>query len=427
MKGWIVMHLYDYQINALNRIKNGSVICGDVGSGKSIVGLAYYLKNNGCIISNGKDNTMQDKIVQDRWCVSQNLYIITTAKKRDSHEWDKECARFLLSCDPEANIGNQKIIIDSWNNIKKYETVQNGFFIFDEQRLVGSGVWVKAFLNIAKHNEWILLTATPGDKWSDYIPIFIANGFYRNRAEFERLHIVYDRYSKFPKINKYAGVNKLINIKNNILVPMPCKKPAEANVEIKTHRYNKERYKEIISKRWDYEKEEPIATIGRCLYLARKVCNTDVEKMMRFGTILNHHPKIIVFYNFDYELEDLRDYLTNLNYPFAEWNGHKHQEIPEGDQWVYLVQYSSGCEGWNCVQTDTMIFYSLNYSYKIMYQAAGRIHRINTPYKYLNYYILKSDSPADNIIIEALKNKEEFNDSRFADRLGINENFVNQS
>ena len=168
--------LRDYQLDAVNRMKNGCILCGGVGSGKSRTALAYYFFQEGGELLN---NVCGDNYIpmEDP---PKDLYIITTARKRDTKEWEGELSPFLLSTHREVSLYSNKVIVDSWNNIGKYIAVTNAFFIFDEQRVVGSGAWVKAFLKIAKSNEWILLSATPGDTWEDYIPVFIANGFYKS-------------------------------------------------------------------------------------------------------------------------------------------------------------------------------------------------------------------------------------------------------
>lgn len=399
-----MFNLYDHQKEALSKIKDGSILCGGTGSGKSLTGLTYYFTQNGGKIDNGEIRKMTN---------IQDLYIITTPKKRDDNEWARDCSLLGIEITDTPIIGNPKVIVDSWNNIKKYQDIKNAFFLFDEQRVKGTGTWAKTFIFIAKNNNWLLLSATPGDRWLDYVPVFIANGYYRNRQEFENAHILYDRFSKFPKINKYINVARLNNIKKEVLVTMPFEQPIKTEIKMVEHQYNKMRYDNVVKNRWDYERDCPIDQIGRCIQLARKVCNTDQSKIRRFATIIRHHKKVIAFYNFNYELDELRAFLDNRGYEYAEWNGTKHENIPTGDEWVYLVQYNSGSEAWNCITTDTMVFYSLNYSYSMMHQSSGRIKRLNTPYKTLYYYILHTSSSIDKAIIRALKCKETFNEKNW--------------
>lgn len=388
--------LRDYQLDAIKKMKNGCILCGDVGSGKSLTSLAYYYIRNGGVIETDKYEPMDDP--------PKDLYIITTARKRDTCEWEGELSPFLLSTNNYVNLYSNKVVIDSWNNIKKYSTVTDSFFIFDEQRVVGDGVWVKAFLKIAKNNEWILLSATPGDDWPDYIPVFIANGFYKNRSEFTKEHIVYSRFSKFPKIDRFLNVNRLIRLRDRILINMDFKRETISHHEDIYVSYDISKYKEVTKNRWDPYKNEPIQNASGLCYIWRKIVNMDESRQIALLELIEKHPKVIIFYNFDYELELLKDILAD--YEVAEWNGHKHQPVPTSDKWVYLVQYNAGAEGWNCITTDTIIFFSQNYSYKIMAQAAGRINRMNTPFKDLYYYHLKSRAGIDNAISRALKEKK---------------------
>ena len=402
--------LYDYQIDAVKRMKNGCILNGGVGSGKSRTALAYYyLRNGGDPASLCGDNyiPMDDP--------PKDLYIITTARKRDTLEWDGDMGPFLLSTHTDANLYCNKVVVDSWNNITKYKEVTGAFFIFDEDRVTGSGVWVKSFLKIAKSNEWIILSATPGDTWQDYIPVFLANGFYKNKSEFIREHIVYSRFSKFPKVDRYLNTGRLIRLRNNILIDMDFHRDTIPHHEDVYVSYDISAYKDICRNRWNPWEDKPIENASEFCYSLRKIVNTDEARQVALLQIIEEHPKAIIFYNFDYELDILKKLYYGEDFEIAEWNGHKHQEVPKGEKWVYLVQYTAGNEGWNCVRTDTIIFYSQNYSYKVMTQAAGRIDRLNTPYKDLYYYHIKSRSGIDLAISKALKNKKKFNERKFYD------------
>ncbi len=402
--------LYDYQLDAVNRMKNGCVLCGGVGSGKSRTALAYFYRLHGGVIGSAHYIKMREPI--------QDLYIITTARKRDTFEWDGELGTFFLSTRKDTNLYGNAVTVDSWNNIRKYKDIAGAFFLFDEQRVVGHGAWVKSFLKIAKNNQWVLLSATPGDTWQDYIPVFIANGFFKNRAAFNRDHAVFSKFTNFPKVEKYIGTGRLIRLRNDILVNMDFERETTAHHERIDVEYNVERYKELGKTRWNPYTNQPVQNAAELCYLWRRIVNEDFSRQMALRTILEEHPKAIIFYNFDYELELLKVVtLGSERYQpgeVAEWNGHRHEPIPKTEKWAYLVQYTAGCEGWNCTQTDTIIFYSQNYSYKVMTQAAGRIDRLNTPFTDLWYYHLKSKSGIDLAIGKALKEKRNFNERGFA-------------
>lgn len=384
MKKQLSCDLYPHQQAAVEQMKNGCVLVGSVGTGKSRTSLAYY-------------------ILKEQ---KQPLYVITTARKRDTRDWEKEAEPFSLSP-----------IVDSWNNIAKYIDVEQAFFIFDEQRVVGYGAWVKAFLKITKNNRWILLTATPGDRWIDYVPVFIANGFYRNKTDFMNQHVIYSRFSKYPKIDRYINPGKLSRLRNDIVVKMEYKKKTVPHDETVWIPFNRDLMKFVCVNRWDIFKNKPIRDAGGLCYVLRRIANEDEQRIEAVEELLGFHRSAIIFYNFDYELELLRSMAARRAISCAEWNGHRHDPLPDSDQgWVYLVHYTAGAEGWNCTTTDTVIFYSQNYSYKIMAQAAGRIDRLNTPYTDLYYYHLVSKSGIDLAIRKAIKEKRNFNESLFKEK-----------
>jgi hypothetical protein len=403
------IQLYDYQKKAIWQMKNGCILCGGVGSGKSITALSYYYLQQG-----GEETFLDGGDYIPMGDPPKDLYIITTARKRDTCEWEGELSHFLLSPNPDVNLYMNRVVIDSWNNIAKLSEIQGAFFIFDEQRVVGSGSWVKAFLKIAKANQWILLSATPGDTWQDYIPVFLANGFYKNKTEFLREHVVYSRFCKFPKVDRYLNTGRLIRLRNSILINMDFKRKTISHHEDIYVPYCIEKYKDICRTRWNPWENKPIENAAEFCYALRKTVNSDESRQTAVLEILEKHPRCIIFYNFDYELQLLKDLGYGEAVEIAEWNGHKHQPIPDSKSWVYLVQYNAGAEGWNCIKTDTILFYSQNYSYKVMVQSGGRIDRLNTPYTDLYFYHLKSRSGIDLAISKALKNKKKFNESGFA-------------
>jgi len=384
----MVVDLYPHQLEALDKLRNGKILWGGVGSGKSLTAAAYYMKCE----------------------APKDVYVITTAKKRDALDWESEFVKFGVYKSKDATVAGV-LRVDSWNNISKYKSIRNAFFIFDEQRIVGSGEWSKAFIFISRHNNWILLSATPGDTWMDYVPVFIANGFYKNRTEFKREHVVYNQYAKFPKIDRYVSTAKLIKYRNELLVHMPYQSHTVRHSKTIKVTYNKTLYDRVMKDRWNVYKDKPVKSVPELFYTMRKVVNSDISRLEEIRKLTNKHPRLIVFYNFDYELELLRSLGEEIT--IAEWNGHKHEEIPNAERWLYLVHYVAGAEGWNCITTDAMVFYSLTYSYKNWHQAHGRTDRLNTPFKDLYYYVLLSDSIVDKAVKASLNGKKSFNESQF--------------
>jgi superfamily II DNA or RNA helicase len=385
----MAVDLYPHQRTAISKLANGKILCGGVGTGKSLTAAAYYMERE----------------------APKDVYVITTAKKRDSLDWDREFVKFGVGTRRDATVAGM-LTVDSWNNIGKYEDVKDAFFIFDEQRLVGAGAWSSKFIKIAKHNHWILLSATPGDTWMDYIPVFIANGFYKNRSEFKREHVVYNTFSKFPKVDRYIQTGKLVRYRNSILVDMPyVRHTVRRSVNVPVT-YDVGLFEQVLKGRWNPFEERPVKDVAELFILLRKVAYGDPSRLAAVRDLIRKHPRLIVFYNFDYELMSLRSLADEVT--VAEWNGHKHEEIPDTERWVYLVQYVAGAEGWNCITTDAMVFHSMTYSYKNWHQAHGRIDRLNTPFTELFYYTLKSEAVIDTVVARSLKTKKSFNESSFA-------------
>lgn len=389
---------------------NGCILAGDVGSGKTHAALFYYYTT----VCGGVPKMRGVDFKPMR--TPRDVYVITTAKKRDDLDWQDTAAQFGIS--RESNQDGVQIHVDSWNNISQYEDVTDAFFIFDENRVVGSGAWVKTFLKLAAANQWIVLSATPGDTWIDYIPVFIANGWYRNRTHFYEEHVEMDPYvKKFPKIKRYHGERKLDRIRASILVEMPFARHTSRHIERVFVDYNEEQWRKVTKERWHVYEDRPLRDVAELQAVMRKVVNTDISRLGEMMKVLEKHPKLIIFYNFNYELEMIRTMATSLNYPIGEWNGQKHQQIPETDKWIYAVQYLAGAEGWNCIETNAIAYWSLNHSWRQFEQSQGRTDRMNTPFNDLYYYVLRSNAKIDDDIWKTLLRKEQFNERAYAQRM----------
>lgn len=390
-----MVELMPHQQKALHQLDSGKILWGGVGSGKSLTALAWYVQTQS----------------------PKDIYVITTPKKRDSLDWVGEAARLCIGTTSETSY-HGVLTVDSWNNVGKYVETHDAVFIFDEQRVVGYGAWVKAFIKIAKKNSWLLLSATPGDTWMDYVPVFIANGFYRNKTEFVEDHVIYAPFNKYPKIRGYIGERKLETLRNEILVEMPYLKHTERIINYMECGYDKETFSRVWDKRWNVYQERPIFDVAELFRVSRRVLGTDPSRLDLVRRLIDVHPKLIIFYNFNYELEVLRTLSDEIE--VGEWNGHRKDPVPQGERWLYLVQYVAGAEGWNCTSTDAMILWSLTYSWKNFEQALGRIDRLDTPFKKLYYYILVSNSTPDRAVRRSLSMKQDFNERKFVRELEKN-------
>ena len=397
------------QIQAVRQLQNGSILAGGVGSGKTLTSLAWYLTSVCNAASFKEGGSLAKKKVKG----SPMLYVITTAKKRDSLEWEEEAARLGLSTDPACSFTGSSIVVDSWNNIGKYSDREHAVFFFDEQRASGSGRWVKEFLKITRKNTWLLLSATPGDVWMDYLPVFMAHGFFRTRTEFMEDHVIFDRFAKYPKVKRYIGEAKLQRLRRSILVEMPVERHTTRERETVYCDYDRDLYKWVVKNRMDPWTEEPLRDAGGVCRILRKVVSDNDWRSAEAKRILSSHERVIVFYNYNYELDRILAVAESLGLPTAQWNGHRHDAIPAESRWVYICQYTSAAEGWNCTSTDTVLFWSLNYSWRVTEQCEGRIDRMNTPYSRLKYYFLESHSSIDEAVRRSLSSKKVFNERAF--------------
>ena len=392
------IQLTDYQVEAVEKMHNGCILRGGTGAGKTLTSLVHVFEK---IL--GGVSPLYPTHTYRKATIDIPVYVITTPKKRDSCDWTSEAALVPMPL----------TAVDSWNNIQKYEHIKNAIFIFDESKVIGYGAWTQAFLKITKNNAWVLLSATPADTWIEYMPVFIANGFYKNKTEFELEHVMWSRYAKYPKVERYLNTSRLIRHRDSILVDMPdCRATTQHHKDILCD-YDMVGYSVLAKERWDIFNNKPIRDIAQLCYTLRRLINSDESRLTELSAIYARHKKVIIFYNFNYELDIIRDWCEENHIVYSEWNGHNHDEIPNTKFWIYLCQYTAAKEAWNCIETDCIVFYSQTYSYKALIQSAGRIDRMNTTFMHLYYYHFITTAPIEIGIQKSLHQKENFNEGKW--------------
>lgn len=370
-----------HQKLAVRKLHSGAILAGKVGSGKTFTALEFYKEKY----------------------IDLPLIVITTAKKRNDADWETE-----------ANLlGLEYPTVDSWNNISNYEN-RHAFFIFDEQHASGTGKWAKSFIKIAKKNKWIMLSATPGDRWIDFVPVFIANGLVENKTKFNERYVVYNPNTPFPKIDRYINTFELEAMRHAIVVAMPDKRETVRHKKIVTTEYDRFLYTDVHDNRMSPFTKMPIKNASEYTQVMRKIVSTSPARVLEFKDLVSKFKRSIVFYNYNYELDIILQQLQSLGINTFVYNSKKHDPSPTEGEWCYVVQYSAA-EAWNNISTNRMIFYSPNYSYKVVEQCEGRIDRINTKYKDLYYYTLVSESSIDKSVIKAIKEKRIFNEGLWVD------------
>lgn len=396
-----MIELREHQKDALREMHNGCVLYGGTGSGKGYTALHYYIQNES----------------------PKKLVVITTARKRNDRDWEREAESLKIFTDERFSSKHGEIEVESWNNIGKYADLKDCFFIFDEQRAVGRGKWAKTFIKIAKKNNWVLLSATPGDTWMDYVPLFVANGMFKDRTDFQRKHVIFRPYLKYPVVDRYINETKLEMLRNYILVEMPYDRLTTRHQNWIEVGHNQEFMDLVWNNRWNPLEDEPIRDPAELFRTMRKVSNIHTSRSAEVLKALKKHNRLIVWYNFDYELELLRRLPASTTLgtlvPILEYNGHKKDPLPPEGPMIYLVQYVAGAEAWNCTTVNAMVFYSLTYSWRNFHQAQGRIDRMDNTYMDLYYYMLVSKTKIDSKIQEALERKEDFNEREFIDEEGL--------
>lgn len=156
-------------------------------------------------------------------------------------------------------------------------------------------------------------------------------------------------------------------------------------------------------------------TLTKRLY-SRQLCGQyNIYKLQRFKELLQStNDRLIVFYNFNAELQELKKICKDLDKPTSEVNGHCKDltAYETEDNSVTLIQYQAGAMGLNLQQANKIIYFTLTDKSELFEQSKKRIHRIGQD-KPCFYYILICKGSVEEVVLDTLKMRKDFTDELF--------------
>lgn len=139
------------------------------------------------------------------------------------------------------------------------------------------------------------------------------------------------------------------------------------------------------------------------------------EKLQAFKDLLSStEDRVIVFYNFNEELERLKEIIIDLERPFSQVNGHVKdtKAYEEADNSVTLIQYQAGAMGLDFQKANKVIYFTLPLMSELFEQSKKRTHRIGQT-RPCFYYILTVKNSVECRIKETLEMRKDYTDDLF--------------
>lgn len=201
----------------------------------------------------------------------------------------------------------------------------------------------------------------------------------------------------YPIIRGYKNVDRLkrkmreygcVFMKSDEVLDLPEQNFIDVKVD-ETKEYKKFKKTSIVT----VEDTELVGdtTLTKLLY-SRMLCgHFNKEKLSAFEDLLEStNDRLIVFYNFNSELERLKEICEKFDKPTSEVNGAKHDltNYNDCDNSVTLVQYQAGSMGINLQLSNKIIYFTPPLSSELFEQSKKRIHRIGQNHPCF-YYQLK--------------------------------------
>ncbi|MBL0992197.1 MAG: DEAD/DEAH box helicase [Escherichia coli] len=415
------MKLFDYQKEAIENFESKPLNLSDVGTGKSYMSIGSYVKSE-----------------------CSKLLIICLAPKVNDFVEDSEIFNLNVTALNKGTKKNKELLSESnlvaisfessWRLTELNKWVdKDTFIIIDESHKVSvsKSKVTKFVMGLSKRAKYnYLCTATPvsNGKLENWYPqLFISNVFRKPKKEFEQLFVIKQMRQmgsmRFMQITGYRNEHLLEQMIDEASVKykrdkgyLPedyvykTKKPAMYN-KLKKSRL----YKDDNDLRVELDNSSKLFNSLRQVshgFLNGISKQVSKEPFERLDAILETHnnERVVIFYNYKWEAEMLKQLLDKLKRPYGEYNGSVKDLKPfkNNDNGVVLAQYKSASTGINdFVISNVMVFNSMPLSSTEYLQAKGRTDRHGQDKTPLYYHIVP-DTPIEKKIFSVVTNGKDF-------------------
>lgn len=406
------MKLYKHQQGALDSTTEFNRVAYylDMGLGKTFVGSEKMKKLN----------------------AHTNLLIVQKSKLQDWYEHMKtfypQYSTIIYSKTME--IPENSVIIINYDLVwrrPELAALREFTLILDESSLIknASSNRTKFILKLRPDNV-ILLSGTPvGGKYEELLTQCKLLGWKITKKAFWERYINFIEIDmgnfKIPKVVGYKNVDELkdklreygaVFQKTEDVFDLPEQIEQTVMVD-NTASYKKFKKDRVIT--IDDRELLGDTSLTKMLYLRQLASQYNSNKIGALKDILEStEDRVIIFYNFTAELDQMKKVCKELKKPISIINGKVKdlKNYDSKDNSVTLVQYQAGAMGLNLQKSNKVIYYSLPLASELFEQSKKRTHRIGQTRTCFYYYLITKGSLEEEIL-NTLKMRKDYTDQLF--------------
>ena len=437
------MKLYEHQQQALDQTKDMNRVAYylDMGLGKTFVGSEKMCElGKSCNLIVCQKSKVQDWI--DHFKTYYNSFLYDLTKKKDFEDFFKHADLFA----PRIGVINYELAFRR----KELLNLKDFTLMLDESSMIQneSAKRSKFILNMNPSNV-ILLSGTPtSGKYENLWTQLHLLGWEISQDTYNKQYINWKKIDVGGFIHKivdkedpYKNVDRLksklrehgaVFMKTEECFDLPDQNFIQVNVKT-TKEYRKFDKNSIITIDALTLKEYKEDPNGDCVDMTPRVeligddrLTKRMYKRMLCGQYNKHkleafsdlvestQDRLIVFYNFNEELEQLKRIAEEHERPVSEVNGHvKDLDAYENkSDSITLIQYQAGAMGLNLQKANKIIYFTLPTMSELFEQSKKRIHRIGQKDTCF-YYLMVCNGSIEEEILQTLEMRKDYTDDLF--------------